>query len=150
MERHGLTRKQPRTGGSIIFLVAIGAVVAAAGIAGLRYRDQLWDDTGHPDHVATSQEAATGVPVTLTNAEEVAKEQSALLAPALSTPTTMIIGDPDAPTLDAGKPPTPKPAAAAWKPKPKPTPKPENKENTATKETKDPLPSESEIFSKPE
>lgn len=142
MERHGVQRKHPRQGGSIIFLVVIGALVAGAGIAGLRYRDKLWDDEGHPDHVATSQESTPGAPVTLTNAEEVAKEQSALLAPALSTPTTIIIGEPDAPTVDAGKPP-PKPTApkAVWKPKPKAEPK---------AEPKDPLPSEAEIFSKPE
>lgn len=137
MERHGLPRKQPRSGGSFVFLFVIGAVVAGAGIAGLHYRDKLWDDDGHPDHVATAPEPSVGAPVTLTNAEEVAKEQSALLTP---TPTTMIIGEPDAPAADAGKPPltTPKTKpAAAWKPKPKVEPK-------------DPLPSESEIFGKPE
>jgi hypothetical protein len=132
MERHGLPRKRARQGGSLLFLTAIGLVVAGAGVAGLHYRNQLWDDHGHPDHVATTPEPTTfALPVTLTNADEP------------SSPTIVVAS----PEKDDAKPDAAPPPPRPTQPKAwpvvtkKPAPKPEKKEET---------PSESEMFSKPE
>jgi hypothetical protein len=135
MERHGVPRKRPRQGGSLLFLIAIGVVVAGAGVAGLHYRNQLWDDHGHPDHVATTPEPTFALPVTLTNADELAPSSSIIVA----------APEKEEAKPDAAAPPPPRPTQPVAKPRPvvakKPPPKPETKEET---------PSEGEMFSKPD
>lgn len=41
-----------RSGGTVLFLFAIVALVAGAGAAGLHYRDRMWDDYAHHDQSA--------------------------------------------------------------------------------------------------
>jgi hypothetical protein len=133
MERHGLPRKRARRGGSLLFLIAIGAAVAGAGVAGLHYRSQLWDDRGHPDHVATTPEPTFALPVTLTSADQPASASTLVVAPPEKEDAK-----PDS------APPPPRPTQPKARPvfvTKKPPPKPENKEET---------PSESEMFSKPD
>jgi hypothetical protein len=129
-------RKRARQGGSLLFLIAIGAVVAGAGVAGLHYRNQLWDDRGHPDHVATTPEPTTfALPVTLTSADELAPSSAIIFA----------APEKEDAKPDAAAPPPPRPTQPVVKPRPvvtkKAPAKPETKEETA---------SESEMFSKPD
>ena len=91
MERRGLSRARPRRGTTALFLLAIGAVVAGAGVAGLHYREELWDDRGHPDHIATATESSF-MPVKLTSAEEVTKAEPAVTV--IEAPAELDAGTP--------------------------------------------------------
>lgn len=120
-DRHGLTR-QPRSAGSVLYLVIAGALVAGAGVAGLHYRERLWDDPANRDYSASPGEPSS---TELTIAHLSHKDDLGHISTVVTTQDATDAGVADEPTktealkAEGPKPKAPTPSRSHGRTKPK-------------------------------